>query len=124
VNRLGWSPEKALVIPKHGSDKGKEFTFRGKSKTLREWSKELDIGLAVLKNRIFTYKWTVRKAFTTPQKYSKRYITYKGETLSITQWANRLGVSRNSLCTRLRLGWTAEQTLETPVKQYMRASHG
>lgn len=45
-----------------------------------------------------------------------RLITYKGETLSISRWARRLGVSRTALSNRYAKGWSHERIIETPTK--------
>lgn len=47
-----------------------------------------------------------------------RLITYKGETLSISRWALKLGVSRDALSNRCTKGWSHERMIETPVKTY------
>ena len=44
-----------------------------------------------------------------------RWITYKGETMSISRWAIRLGVSRGALSNRYNRGWSDEKIIETPV---------
>jgi hypothetical protein len=46
---------------------------------------------------------------------SNRLLTYKGETRCLTEWAEVKGVRRHVLNNRVRLGWTTEQILETPV---------
>lgn len=46
----------------------------------------------------------------------RRMITFQGVTLSVSDWARRLGVSRDTLSSRLnKKGWTVEQAL-TGVK--------
>lgn len=45
-----------------------------------------------------------------------RLITYKGETLSISRWALKLGVSRAALSNRYAKGWSHESMIETPVE--------
>jgi len=42
-------------------------------------------------------------------------ISYKGETLQVHVWAERLGVSFHALCQRLDRGWSAERTIEEPI---------
>ena len=44
-----------------------------------------------------------------------RTITVRGETLTIGEWAERLGVPRQTIYQRLRLGWPAEQAVSAPV---------
>lgn len=39
---------------------------------------------------------------------------YKGESHSLYQWADRVGVRHNTLYLRLQRGWTIERTLTTP----------
>lgn len=44
------------------------------------------------------------------------YITYQGETLSLTQWAKRYNLNINTLQARLtRYGWTVERALTEGV---------
>lgn len=47
-----------------------------------------------------------------------RLITYKGETLSISRWALKLGVNRETLSSRCDRHWSAERIIETPIKTY------
>jgi len=42
-------------------------------------------------------------------------LTYNGETLTLRQWAHRLGCSHQVLRERLRLGWSVKRTLTTPA---------
>jgi hypothetical protein len=48
------------------------------------------------------------------------YLTLDGETLTITQWANRLGISAPGLRWRLRSGWDICSALTTPEKSVSR----
>ena len=45
-------------------------------------------------------------------------LTMNGETLSATQWARRLGISRATVYARLSKGWSVEDTLAIPVGKY------
>jgi hypothetical protein len=42
-------------------------------------------------------------------------LTHEGETLSITQWARRTGMSRQVIHYRLRNGWSIHDTLTQPM---------
>jgi primosomal protein N' len=44
------------------------------------------------------------------------YITYKGETMIIADWARRLKISRQSVRYRLEKGWDIESIINTPFK--------
>jgi len=60
-------------------------------------------------------KWAtpVEQARNTRQNH---WITYKGETMCLTDWAVRLDMHAKTLDARVgRLGWTIEQAIETPV---------
>src|ERR1700721_2872348 len=41
-------------------------------------------------------------------------LTWRGETLTLAQWARRLGVTRAMLSRRYLQGWSPEEILETP----------
>lgn len=45
---------------------------------------------------------------------SNRYITYKGRTMIIADWARELQVSRQSIRYRLENGWDIKTILTTP----------
>jgi hypothetical protein len=45
------------------------------------------------------------------EQVKKRFITAKGETLSLDAWAKRLGVSKTVISGRLHLGWTELQAV-------------
>jgi hypothetical protein len=47
-------------------------------------------------------------------------ITANGETLSIEQWAARLGCSVDVIRARLRMGWTHVAAVTRPVRQRRR----
>lgn len=44
---------------------------------------------------------------------AKRFITYRGETLSISEWAERLGLRPKVVAERLRKGWSEERAVTT-----------
>ena len=52
-----------------------------------------------------------RKVFKVPS-----HLTYGSETLSVAEWAKKLGVAKNSLYGRLRNGWSVEDTLTKPMR--------
>ncbi len=65
----GMSAEEAFTKPLDKSrtpENAKKETFNGKSQTLKEWSEELNISPGALRHRLYSLKWSVEKAFTTP----------------------------------------------------------
>ena len=49
-------------------------------------------------------------------KTNTNWLTYDGETLSITTWAERIGLSVSALRSRIIKGWSVERSLTTPNK--------
>lgn len=58
----------------------------------------------------------------TRNKTNNIYITYKGETKIIKDWARQLGTDSGVLKRRLQKGWTIEDTIETPIRRNAKAS--
>lgn len=42
-------------------------------------------------------------------------LTWQGETLCVTAWAERVGLSTNQIRNRLRKGWSVHRTLTEPI---------
>ena len=62
----------------------------------------------------------VRWASVTEQASNRRdsvKLTCRGEALTITEWARRLGMSESSLRGRLARGWSHERALTTPANK-------
>lgn len=55
-----------------------------------------------------------QKMTKTHRERSKAKITWRGETLTAGQWAERVGISRQSLRDRLSSGWSIERALTEP----------
>lgn len=49
-----------------------------------------------------------------------RMITFNGKTMCLKAWAEELNVAYNALQSRLRMGWTVEETLTRPIKRHKR----
>lgn len=43
-------------------------------------------------------------------------LEFEGKALTITQWANELGIKRDTLAARYKIGWSVERMLTTPVR--------
>lgn len=44
-------------------------------------------------------------------------LSYNGEVHTMAEWARILGISRYTICSRIRLGWSIDKTLSTPTKE-------
>ena len=49
----------------------RRITFRGETKTLKQWSQKLRIPNTTLHNRLTYLGWTLERAFTTPARFAK-----------------------------------------------------
>lgn len=53
-------------------------------------------------------------------KQNTIFLTYRGETRCITEWAEVLNISKYVLCCRYHSGWDHERLLSTPVRKLTR----
>lgn len=53
-------------------------------------------------------------------KRTNHLMTANGETKTLTQWANELGISYITLLYRVRRGWSDEKAINTPARQIKR----
>jgi hypothetical protein len=58
-------------------------------------------------------KWGTRKEQGRNRRTSK-FLTIEGETLCMTEWAERNGIARSTITDRLARGWTTEEAVTTP----------
>ena len=45
-------------------------------------------------------------------------LTYMGRTQTLAQWADELGLNRNTLLGRINRNWSVERALSTPARHY------
>lgn len=69
-NNKGYYPDNCRWADKSTQSKNrrstKNITYKGITKCLSEWSKELGIDRRTLNTRIYKYGWSIEKAFNTP----------------------------------------------------------
>jgi hypothetical protein len=63
--------------------------------------------------------WPMNCRWATPTEQSRntrfnRNITFQGETRCLSEWAQRLGIKRNTLDGRLQRGWSVDRAFTTP----------
>lgn len=88
--------------------------FNGQRMILADWARFLGIEKNTLRSRIFQYGWSAEKALSTPinaPRKNSRFLTFRGETLPMCDWARRLGLDYKTLKSRLRAGWSIEKAL-------------
>lgn len=62
-------------------------------------------------------KWSTRKEQQN-NRNSCVILKFKGEKLNVTQWAEKLGINRNSIYNRIKYGWSIERIFTTPFKKH------
>lgn len=60
-------------------------------------------------------RWATRAEQNRNSRHN-HLITFNGETLCLTAWAERIGIKRATLDDRLRSGWSIEKALTTPLR--------
>lgn len=64
-------------------------------------------------------RW-VTNAVQANNKSTSKYITYKGETKTVAEWAKEKNINTSTLWLRLfKSNWSIEKSLESPVSQSM-----
>jgi hypothetical protein len=49
---------------------------------------------------------------------ANRVLEFNGQTKCLEEWAEQYGMNSRSLMSRLRLGWSVEKALTTPIRQH------
>lgn len=99
------------------------LTFQGRTMLVVEWADELGIPRSALRNRLNS-GMSEEEALSTPYhadrstraalKRTARRVEYRGESLTIAQWAERTGIPRTTLNMRFADGWSTEDALTRP----------
>lgn len=91
------------------------YDHDGRSMTLTEWSKELNVSPTSLKARL-RKGMTIGEVISEPiGPYRPFTLEYQGRTLSAREWSEITGIPTRMIRTRVRgLGWSAEKALTTP----------
>jgi hypothetical protein len=103
--------EKAL---KNENYHNKMITYKGQTKPLSIWCKELNLIYTKTYNRLFKYHWSVEKSFELQGNSTTLQITYKNKTQSIADWCRELKLDYVKINGRIsHLHWSAEKAFET-----------
>lgn len=92
-----------------------------------KWAKTNGYADNLTLDRVDTYgnyspdncRWSTMKAQQNNKRNNHR-LTHNGQTHTITEWADILGISKTTIKERLLSGWSIEDALETPVRKRTR----
>lgn len=68
-------------------------------------------------------KWGTRKEQNNNTRRNRK-ITYRGITLTLAQWSERLGIKRSLVSDRIRWGWTLDSAFDAPARKCARRDLG
>lgn len=60
-------------------------------------------------------RWTTMKVQEN-NKRNNRVLSFYGKNQTVTQWGEEIGIKKETILSRLNLGWSVEDTLSKPVK--------
>lgn len=99
------------------------LTLNGETLPLIEWSRRFGVASHVIAQRVGR-GWSLQRALTAPidvKRASDRLLRHNGKTLNVSAWARELGISRDSIRGRLRLGWSVADALTKDTNKKRRA---
>lgn len=119
-----YEPGNCTWIPKsaqsNNTSRSRRITFRGGTRTLKDWAIALDVPYARLFGRL-KLGWSIERAFTEPptprDRAHTRPIEHDGRSQSVASWGRDLGIPSKTIHSRLARGWTIEAALRTPVRK-------
>jgi hypothetical protein len=121
----GWTVERTLETPVRGFMR---LTYNGLTLSPLEWSERIGVERGVIYKRLkegyslhevlgprmredHRREAPLRRGRIGPVP---RILTYRGESLSVTEWATRVGLPRHIIFQRLTAGWPIDDVLTIP----------
>jgi len=96
--------------------------YKDKIQTIADWSDETGLPYQVIKDRLNRYKWSIKKTLETPilNPHKQKTFFFKGKSITASELAKKLGITRPAIFCRLKAGWTEEEILNTKrrINQY------
>lgn len=131
----GWGLELALNTPKGRPSRAGQpgfnrtarpgpveqtYTHNGVTRTLTEWARSAGVCKATIRRRLKagnSFAQALRPSRQGGSRNNVRMLEHAGTTLSMTEWAKRLGISQSAMSKRLASGWTIERALTEPFNE-------
>ena len=126
-NNKGYSPDNCRLVKRkvnlRNTSANVRIQFDGMNLTVIEWSEVLGISANCIYQRL-NAGWDIATALLTPVNKNlsrnhreDRRITYRGETHTLSKWAQIKGLNWWTVQNRVRLGWSPERIFTTPEKK-------
>lgn len=123
-NSLGYSKANCVWATRkkqsRNTRRNRILTFDGITQSVPDWADQLGISQKILHFRLRA-GWTVEDTLTIPangrRPQCSHLLTFEGITLSVADWAKRLGISQETLHWRLSKKWSVERVLTTPPRK-------
>lgn len=111
-----------MVIQNNNKKNVPKYAFNGEEHSIAEWARILGVSRELLRDRITRLGWSVEKAFSTPRvpngiRENNVMLEYNGEAHPIGTWERLLGFKPETIRSRIKHGWSIEESLTTPVGQ-------
>lgn len=68
-------------------------------------------------------KWIPKREQPRNRRNTRRY-TFQGETLTLWEWSDKLGIPHKTLNRRFGDGWDADRALTTPMRRWVTGGSG
>lgn len=107
----------SVAVQNANTSQNRNYTFNGKTRCLKAWSRDLGISHSGLRKRL-ALGWSVERAFSEPvdqKMVASHLLTLDGRTQNLASWSRELGIEKSAIQRRLARGWTVERALTTPV---------
>ena len=120
-NNKGYNPDNCRWVNQkeqcNNKNSNHTLTYSGITKTISQWSDELNIKVVTIQDRIHR-GWSDERIITTPLQKSpkeKALLTYNGRTETPVVWSRLTGIDRGTIRYRKSIGWTDEEVLTIPI---------
>ncbi|WGR62518.1 hypothetical protein E3U26_17315 (plasmid) [Paracoccus ferrooxidans] len=109
--------EQLFSARKKPSRQGKTLTHQGETLTISEWADRLNLQPDTIRIRLkngasIEEALSADKRHTVRKDRQPRWITYNGETRTVKDWSQRLGLKPVTIHYRLYRGATAAEALQ------------
>jgi hypothetical protein len=91
----------------------RKITYKGETKTLSQWSKEYNINIVTLSDRLKT-GMTIEEALNKPtiKGGGKLLFTINGETKLLSEWCQKYNVNYQTAWEKIKKGYDIKKTLK------------